>query len=160
MSTQETPTVENAPQDSPHSPPRPNNSARASREAKRELLKQAERVAGLAAASHGPGSPEVRQQARQLLNAAVAWQESAIKATLDAGEQPRTRPTFQHGPKPPNLEAQPGARKYHSRLFFWASRYAWDKHDGLDAREAARNLVLTAYMGYHKKVEESTQARS
>ena len=51
-------------------------------------------------------------------------------------------------------------QEYYNRLFFWASRYAWDKHDGLDAREAAPNLVITAYVGYRKPAERKSAAAS
>ena len=130
------------------------DAAHATRESKRELLKQAKQVATLAAAGHGPTSPEVKEQARLLLKAAIDWQNSAIQAAADSGTEARPRPNFQQGPKPPDLKAQPGQRKYHSRIFFWASRYAWDKRDGLNAREAARNLVLTTYVGFHRNDSE------
>ena len=160
MTSQNTGTSDNIPQDTQQTPASPRYFSWASRETRLDLLKQAERVAILAAAGHSPGSPEVKQQARLLLRAAVAWQESAVQASMAAGEQPRSRPAFQDGPKPPDLKAQPGPKKYHSRIFLFASRYAWDKRDGLDAREAARNLVLTAYVGYQRKLVEGTQVAS
>lgn len=118
------------------------------------MLKEAGQVAVLAAANLSPGSPEVKKQARRLLRAVVAWRGSAVKATLDAGKEAKPRPTFGQAPKPPNLEARPEAKKCHSRLFFWASRYAWDKHDGLDAKLATRNLVLAVSVGYSKPTEK------
>ena len=133
------------------------NAAHASTETKREVLKQAKQVGTLAAAGHSPGSAKIKEQARLLLKAAIDWQNSAVEAAAEAGKEARARPHFQNGPKPPDLKAQPGAKKYQSRLFFWASRYAWDKRDGLDAKEAARNLVLTAYVGYHTKRPEAPQ---
>ena len=160
MTSQNTGASENIPQDTQQAPARPRYSSWASGETKLDLLNQAERVAELAAAGHSPGSREVKQQARLLLKAAVAWQETAVQASLEAGEQPRSRPAFQNGPKPPDLKAQPGPKKYHSRIFLLASRYAWDKRDGLDAREAARNLVLTAYVGYQRELVEGTQVAS
>ena len=163
LTSQNTGTSENSPRDTQQAPARPRYSSWASRASKAtqlDLLKQAEGVAELAAAGHSPGSPEVKQQARLLLRAAVAWQESAVQASMAAGEQPRSRPAFQDGPKPPDLKAQPGPKKYHSRIFLFASRYAWDKRDGLDAREAARNLVLTAYVGFQKKIAEEAQVAS
>ena len=160
MTSQNIGTSDNSPRDTQQAPSRPRYSSWASRETRLDLLKQAEGVAELAAAGHSPGSPEVKQQARLLLRAAVAWQESAVQASMAAGEQPRSRPAFQDGPKPPDLKAQPGPKKYHSRIFLFASRYAWDKRDGLDAREAARNLVLTAYVGYQRKLGEGPQVAS
>ena len=158
--SQNTGTSDNSSRDTQQAPSRPRYSSWASKATQLDLLKQAVGVAELAASGHGPGSPEVKQQARLLLRAAVAWQESAVQASMAAGEQPRSRPTFQDGPKPPGLKAQPGPKKYHSRIFLFASRYAWDKRDGLDAREAARNLVLTAYVGYQRKLGEGTQVAS
>ena len=160
LTSQNADTSGNSPQDTQQAPASPRYFSRASRRTQFELLKQAEGVAELAAAGRSPGSPEVKQQARLLLRAAVAWQESAVQASLAAGEEPRSRPAFQNGPKPPDLKAQPGPKKYHSRIFLFASRYAWDKRDGLDARESARNLVLTAYVGFQKKTAEEAQVAS
>ena len=81
-----------------------------------------------------------------------------MKTTYDAGREPS--PTFRQSPKAPKLGARPATKKYCNRLFFWASRYAWDKHDGLEAREAARNLVITAYVGYSKPAERKSAAAS
>lgn len=90
----------------------------------------------------------------------MAWRESAVKTKIDAGQEPKPRPTFGQPAKPPNPEARPEAKKYHSRLFSWASRYAWDKHDDMDAKLAARNLVLTAYVGYSKPIKKKNLATS
>ncbi|MCY4367755.1 MAG: hypothetical protein OXE17_16265 [Chloroflexi bacterium] len=138
-------------------PPRKPSPARASREARRKLLNEAERTADLAAAHHSPGSPEFRQQAHCLLEAAIAWLESAVKATQDAENVLRPNPSFRQANKPPNPKDRPGAMKYRSCLLYWASQYAWDEHDGLDAQESARYLVLTAYLGYQKRVQEKPQ---
>ena len=105
LTSQNTGTSEHIPQDTLRAPARPRYSRWASRETKLDLLKQAERVAELAAAGHSPGSPEVKHRARLLLKAAVAWQESAVQASLAAGEQPRSRPVFQDDPKSPDLKA-------------------------------------------------------
>ena len=156
MTTQSTTATGEPAQDAGQNKYTQRDAAHASRETKRELLKQARTVATLAAAGHGPASPEVKEQARLLLKAAIDWQQSAVEAAAETGAAPRSRPNFQQEPKPPDLKAQPGSKKYHSRIFFWASRYAWDKRDGLDAREAARNLVLTAYVGYQPNQPDKT----
>ena len=132
-------------------PPQNSSPARASRDARRKLLNEAERTADLAAAHHSLGSPEFRQQAHRLLKAAITWLESAVKATQDAENVLRPNPSFRQANKPPNPKARPGAMKYRSCLLYWASQYAWDKNDGLDAQESARYLVLTAYLGYQKQ---------
>ncbi|MCY4365906.1 MAG: hypothetical protein OXE17_06765 [Chloroflexi bacterium] len=138
-------------------PPQNSSPARGSRDARRKLLNEAERTADLAAAHHSPGSPEFRQQTHRLRKAAIAWLESALKATQDAENVLRPDPSLRQANKPANPKARPGAMKYRSCLLYWASQYAWDEHDGLGAQESARYLVLTAYLGYRKRVQKEPQ---
>ena len=91
-----------------------------------------------------------RAQARRFLRAAIALSDSAVKTTYDAGQEPKTTKSGD----------RPGTKKYYNRLFSWASRYAWDKHDGLDARETAPNLVITVYVGYSNPAERKSAAAS
>ena len=58
---------------------------------------------------------------------------------------------FTGPPKPPTPEDPPGVFVYVRALQWWASRYAWDRADGLPSLEAASGLLRVAVVGPAKK---------
>ena len=86
--------------------------------------------------------PTVGVAAKDLLQVAESWRAAARESALAAGHEDRPRPRFANPPA--LLKAPIGFRKYRRRLAWWASRYAWDRADGLPVEESAKGLIHTA----------------
>lgn len=79
------------------------------------------------------------------MQAAENWRAAARERTLAAGGEDRRRPRF--GNPPALLKAPVDVRKYRCMLTWWASRYVWDRADGLPVEESAKGLIHTALAG-------------
>ena len=89
--------------------------------------------------------PAYGEAAKTLLRVAEDWRETARARTLAAGKPDKPRPRFLNTPA--LLDAPTHWRRYRHDLRWWASRYAWDKADGLPTVDSARGLIRTALMG-------------
>ena len=97
-------------------------------------LKQA--AADLRAAVRKGDTPAYNPIAQRLMQAAVDWRESAIANAAAQGVPPKERPKFT---VPPDNDVLRGFR-----LQWWASKYAWDKADGLPLEDSAKALIGAA----------------
>ena len=89
--------------------------------------------------------PAFGEAAKNLLRVAVNWREAARARSLAAGRPDKPRPRFANPPA--LLDAPTDWHTFRRHLSWWASRYAWDKADGLPTKESARGLIRTALMG-------------
>ena len=94
-----------------------------------------------------PESPEAREVIRELLAAAAAWRESARERARALGLPEGERPRFSNPPGPTDPGNLPNHKQYNQNLRWWASRYAWDRAQGLHTGESRKRLVMTAVMG-------------
>ena len=122
----------------------------ASKDAEHQLFQAASALRRVAQSGAKPKSEEGRAATAALLQAAIAWRQSAIDNVTQQGREPRSRPPFDTPPRMADKKSPPKPPTYNYRIQYWASKYAWDKQDGLPAGDAATNLVHTAIIGTTK----------
>ena len=124
---------------------------RAARDRLRPVLNAARQVR-LIGKTQRISAPGFQQKAQELLDATVEWRGRAMEFYLVQGEQIKPRPKFAGKPDLGDPAKPPNRRIYQGRLGWWASRYAWDKADGLPLAEATGGLLHTAIVGYAQEV--------
>ena len=122
----------------------------ASKDAEHQLFQAASALRRVAQTGAKPKSQEGRDATAQLLQAAIAWRQSAIENLTQQGGELRSRPPFDNPPRMADKKSPPKPPTYNYRIQYWASKYAWDKQDGLPAGDAATKLVHTAIIGTRK----------
>ena len=121
---------------------------------KTELYRSARRLRRVFTQGEGVKDKDYSKRAIGLLEAAVAWRDSACRVAKAEGTGQQPRPKFAGVPRKTNPTNPPGHRRYNGALTWWASRYAWDKADGLPVEEAAMNLMRTAIVGTREDREK------
>ena len=122
----------------------------ASKDAEHQLFQAASALRRVAQTGAKPKSQEGRAATALLLQAAIAWRQSAIDNVTKQGGELRPRPPFDRPPRVATKNSPPKPPTYNYRIQYWASKYAWDKQDGLPAGDAATKLVHTAIIGTRK----------
>lgn len=107
---------------------------KAAREAARELRR-------LRRAATAWTDPSLWIAAESLLLAAVSWGAGARERTATV----KLRPRF--GRPPAWLTTPPRWSTYLHDLSWWASRYAWDRAEGLPVEESDKGLLYPAILG-------------
>ena len=122
----------------------------ASKDAEHQLFQAASALRRLAQSGAKPKSEEGKADTAALLQAAIAWRQSAIDNVTQQGRESRSRPPFDKPPRMADKKSPPKPPTYNYRIQYWASKYAWDKQDSQPAGDAATKLVHTAIIGTTK----------
>ena len=127
---------------------------------RKELFRSARRLRLVFTEGAGMKDEEYPQRVKELLDAAIAWRESALEMVRKKGWDEKTRPAFSQVPPKPDPQAPPPPKQYAVHLTWWASRYVWDVGDGLPFNESALGLMHTAIVGAHEEEPERPPERS